>query len=275
MLDAVAAPNASPADAPSTPQGVFTVRSSRLRPAADGRTAHPRAQLLHDKFRATVLSSAYPCVMGASAMRADNYAFAVYDELGSAKDARRLAVDLEWFVQNYPVPRTQQEPFTTFISIFERPPVSDEADFERLLWRQLGLLHESDCRRWAWDPTVSADPENLRFSFSVAGRAFFVVGMHPRASRLARLAPMPALIFNRHEQFDELRARGQMDRVSQIIRAKDRRLQDRLNPVLAQFGEVSEARQYAGREVEAHWSCPFAPAVGRPGAILETDGAIS
>lgn len=259
----------------TVPHGVFAIRGSRLR-TADNFPAHPRIQLLHDKFRAAVLSSVYPCVMGASVMRVDNYAFAVYREMGSERSASQLAADLEWFVQNYPAPYSAQHPFTSFVSIFERPDIRDEEDFEYLLWRQLGLLHEIDRGRWSWDPAVSADPDDPRFSFCVAGRAFFVVGMHPRASRVARQAPVPALIFNYHEQFDMLRARGQMDRVSRIIRAKDGRLQDRPNPVLAHFGEISEARQYAGREVEADWQCPFALArFNRLDTELETDRASS
>jgi FPC/CPF motif-containing protein YcgG len=227
----------------------------------DGRPANGRIQLLHDEFRATVLSSAYPCVLGASVLRARNYVVALYHELGSDHSAHQLAGDIEWFVRNYPVPRTRRQPFTTFVALFDGPSVTGEADFERLLWRHLDLLHGHDRRRWEWDSAVSADPADPYFSFSVSGRAFFVVGMHPKASRVSRLAPLPALVFNRHEQFEVLRARGQMDRMIKIIRARDERLDGRAYSALAQYGEVSEARQYAGREVDADWRCPFAPRV--------------
>ncbi|MFE9691791.1 guanitoxin biosynthesis heme-dependent pre-guanitoxin N-hydroxylase GntA [Micromonospora sp. NPDC005806] len=258
-----------PTDAVPVAHGVFTVQGRRLCRISDGRPAHARTRLLHDKFRAAVLSSAYPCVMGASAMRADNYAFAVYEELGAEESARCLATDLEWFVQSYAARRTPQEPFATFISMYERPMVDDEADFERLLWRHLSFVHEWDRRRWPWDPAVSMDPDDPRFSFSVSGQAFFVVGMHPKASRIARTAPALTLVFNLHAQFDALRQQGQMDRVSRTIRAKDGRLQGRPNPMLTQFGEAPEARQYAGREVEADWQCPFAaPATSTAGAAF-------
>ncbi|WP_341273634.1 guanitoxin biosynthesis heme-dependent pre-guanitoxin N-hydroxylase GntA [Micromonospora kangleipakensis] len=256
-----------PTDAVPAAHGVFTVQGRRLCRVIDGRPAHPRTRLLHDKFRAAVLSSAYPCLMGASVMRADNYAFAVYDELGAKESARCLTRDLEWFVQSYAIRRTPQEPFATFISMYEHPMVDDEGDFERLLWRHLSFVHEEDTRKWPWDPAVSMDPDDPRFSFSVSGQAFFVVGMHPKASRIARTAPVLTLVFNLHAQFDALRQRGQMDRVSRTIRAKDGRLQGRPNPMLMQFGEASEARQYAGREVEADWQCPFAaPATSTVGA---------
>lgn len=262
-----------PTDVVPVAHGVFTVQGRRLCRVTDGRPAHPRTRLLHDKFRAAVLSSAYPCVMGASVMRADNCAFAVYDELGAEESARRLAMDLEWFVQSYAIRRTPQEPFVTFISMYERPMVDDEADFERLLWRHLSFVHEWDRRKWPWDPTVSRDPDDPRFSFSVSGQAFFVVGMHPKASRIARIAPVPTLVFNLHAQFDALRQQGQMDRVSRTIRAKDGRLQGRPNPMLMQFGEGSEVRQYAGREVEADWQCPFAATTTSTGGASYPNGA--
>ncbi|MNR56963.1 YqcI/YcgG family protein [compost metagenome] len=41
------------------------------------------------------------------------------------------------------------------------------------------------------------------------------------------------------------------------IRTRDIALQGSINPVLARFGEASEARQYSGRAVEADWQCPF------------------
>ncbi len=43
---------------------------------------------------------------------------------------------------------------------------------------------------------------------ALSARAFFVVGLHPGASRLARRTPMPCLVFNLHEQFEQLKASG-------------------------------------------------------------------
>ena len=37
-----------------------------------------------------------------------------------------------------------------------------------------------------WDASVSSDTQSSDFSFSLGGRAFFVVGSHPNASRLSR-----------------------------------------------------------------------------------------
>ena len=40
-------------------------------------------------------------------------------------------------------------------------------------------------------------------------------------------------------------------------RARDGQLQGTVNPVLAAFGQASEARQYSGRKVDSRWRCPF------------------
>jgi FPC/CPF motif-containing protein YcgG len=81
--------------------------------------------------------------------------------------------------------------------------------------------------------------------------------MHKKSSRLSRQFEKPMLIFNLHRQFDELRASGQYTRLRDTIRTRDRKLQGDNNPMLADFGENSEARQYSGRQVGPEWKCPF------------------
>ena len=41
------------------------------------------------------------------------------------------------------------------------------------------------------------------------------------------------------------------------IRRRDAALQGSVNPMVADHGSSSEARQYAGRKVEADWAPPF------------------
>ena len=71
----------------------------------------------------------------------------------------------------------------------------------------------SACR----DPSVSADPDNARFSFSFGGRALFVVGVHPQSSRLSRRFRWPAMMFNPRAQFERLRAEGRFDRLRDLV----------------------------------------------------------
>jgi uncharacterized protein len=81
--------------------------------------------------------------------------------------------------------------------------------------------------------------------------------LHPNASRPARRFSRPALVFNLHDQFERLREEGRYDRMRERIVERDLALAGSINPMLARHGEVSEARQYSGRKVEAGWRCPF------------------
>ena len=101
------------------------------------------------------------------------------------------------------------------------------------------------------------------FSFSLRGKAFFVIGLHPNASRLSRRYRCPALVFNLHEQFETLRRQGRYDRMRDVIRKRDAALCGSINPALRNFGEKSEARQYSGRAVREDWRCPFRPSPKR------------
>ncbi|KAI1691887.1 yqcI/YcgG family domain-containing protein [Ditylenchus destructor] len=95
------------------------------------------------------------------------------------------------------------------------------------------------------------------FSLSFGGEAFFVIGLHPKASRPARCFSKPTLVFNLHDQFERLRAEGRYERMRERILARDEALAGSLNPMLARHGQASAAAQYSGRVVEENWRCPF------------------
>lgn len=118
-------------------------------------------------------------------------------------------------------------------------------------------LHERDRRHHPWDPEASANPDDPHFSYSFGGRAFFVVGMHPNSSRLARRFAWPALVFNARYQFERLREEGRFTHLRDAIRARKVALQGSLNPNQSDHGEDTEARQYSGRPAEPDWWCPF------------------
>jgi hypothetical protein len=209
---------------------------------------------VHEKFRAHVLDPGFSCVGGRAAIRNDTYRFGLYEELGAEATTHALAYDLCEYVRERPTFGTD---FATYVACFDAPAPADEREWERLLWSQLQGLHDLDRPHHAWDASVSSDPEDPAFSFSFAGTAFFVVGLHPRSSRLARRFAWPALVFNAHEQFERLRERDEFARIREAVRARDYRLQGSLNPNLSDYGERSEARQYSGRAVEEGWRCPF------------------
>jgi FPC/CPF motif-containing protein YcgG len=212
-----------------------------------------------EHVKAYVMDASFPCVGARSAFNTGRTRFGSFGSLGmdSSSELQSLCDALAEFSSAYPQPC---EAPVTFMALFDAD-VGDEADFEQRLWRHLQLLHGLDRHDFAWAPGVSSDPAACDFSFSIAGRAFFIVGLHPNASRLSRRAPVPCLAFNFHDQFQLLRGSGKFEKMQRSIRARDIALQGSANPVLKSFGEASEARQYAGRSVGSDWRCPFVPGV--------------
>lgn len=203
-----------------------------------------------DEFRHFISASAFPCVGAKSALNRGRLEIVVCDELNTDSAAQVLCERVARFSAAHAEPG--EDP-VSLVAIF-RQPAGTEDDFHRLLWGQLQRVHELDAQSFPWAPGVSADPAANDFSFSVASRAFFVVGLHPQSSRLARRAPRPTLVFNFHEQFEAMKASGRYAKLQTAIRQRDVKLQGDINPVLAQFGEASEARQYSGKN---GGGCPF------------------
>lgn len=212
---------------------------------------HPLAE----QFRDQVRSPEFPCVGAKSALSRGNMRFVVARDIRSSWDDMRIYPALYDFVAEY---RADPELFRSLIVLFEDVGGLDEAGFEACLWDRVQSLTDKD----SWlgqepDPRVSHDPDDPHFSLSFAGEAFFVVGLHPGASRPARRFPVPALVFNLHDQFERLRAEGRYEKLRDSIVARDVAIAGSVNPMLAQHGSVSEARQYSGRAVDAAWRCPF------------------
>lgn len=211
------------------------------------------AEVLQDAGVEMFAHRDYPCLGAQSVFRRDRLTVRVYDELDTPAAARLLLQDLRMFDSTV----DKNDGFASFIAIFRGPQISDEKHFERILWSQLRRLHEVDDE--PWNDQVSRDPADENFGFSVAGSAYFVVGMHPMASRDARRAAKPTLVFNPHEQFATLRATGHFLRMRDLIRDRDRQFQGTVNPMVSDHGATSEARQYSGREVGLGWRAPFDP----------------
>ena len=209
---------------------------------------------LQASLKDKILGPGFPCVAARSAFSRKSYRFGLYPTLGSREAALAMCHDLYEFSHEL---RHSHEQFTSFIGAFSAPSGLDEVAFETLLWRQLQLIHEIDAQYFSWDASVSKDPDDPNFSFSVGGRAFFIIGLNQSASRLARVTDQPCIVFNPHEQFEALRASGKYEKLQQSIRQRDMAFQGSINPVLANFGQQAESRQYSGRSVPSHWKCPF------------------
>ncbi|MBM6402032.1 guanitoxin biosynthesis heme-dependent pre-guanitoxin N-hydroxylase GntA [Phycicoccus sonneratiae] len=198
----------------------------------------------------------YPCLGARSVFRREAVTAVVLDDLtdtspGGALDT--LGERLRAFART----ADPAGDLVSFVACFRGPEPSGEQAFEADLWAALRHLHEHDAAPWAG--AVAADPVDPHFAFSVGGTPFFVVGLHPDASRIARRAPVPTLVFNLHEQFERLRADGRYARMRDTIRRRDTDLQGSLNPMVADHGDASEALQYSGREVPPGWTPPFHP----------------
>ena len=209
---------------------------------------------MHTQLKDKILGVGFPCVAARSAINRKSYRLGVYPGLGTIDAALAICHDLYEF--SHELGRNPEQ-FTSFIAAFSGGQALKELEFETLLWRQLQLIHEVDGRRFAWDSSVSHDPDDPDFSFSVGGRAFFVIGLNPAASRMARAVDHPCIVFNPHEQFEALRTSGKYDNLKNAIRQRDLAFQGSINPVLANFGQQAESRQYSGRAVPSHWKCPF------------------
>lgn len=208
-----------------------------------------------DLFRDTLLHKGFPCLGARASVRRGQCRVRVYPELGTAREARSVCDDLYEFAGELGHP----DNFASFAAVFTGPPIGSESRFEQLLWDHLQLMHDIDAPRFAWDPETSSDPRDPRFSFSIGGHAYYVVGMHGSASRSARRFPYPTIVFNPHAQFARLRERGLLDTFERLIRTRDIKLQGSVNPALITPASGSQACQYSGRSVEPDWHCPFRP----------------
>lgn len=209
-------------------------------------------QNIEDEFKSFIIEKNHPCVMANTVFSMNQYEIKTYETLGSKTTASLLLEDIQKYIQNYDF---ESKSFESLIAVFPEMEIETEVEFENLLWRQLQFINEKD--ECAWDKNVSDNPEDSNFSFSINGHAFYIVGMHPKSSRMARKAPYPTIVFNLHSQFEKLREMGAYQKVRDKIRERDIALQGNINPVLEDFGESSEAKQYSGRNVGKTWKCPF------------------
>lgn len=141
--------------------------------------------------------------------------------------------------------------------IFKGPSECSEDQFDALMWQRLQAISDFDATLHQWDRRVSCDPSHSDFSFSIKEEAFYIIGLHPGSSRKSRRFKHPALVFNPHDQFEKLRETEKYSAMKDTVRKRDKAFSGSVNPMLADFGESSEAFQYSGRVYDKEWKCPF------------------
>lgn len=216
-------------------------------------TKHP--PFIVGRFQDFISDPDFPCVGAKSALAGGRLHVVVARDLTSGWNDLEIHRELARWARTY---SADPSGLRSLAVIFEGPDHLDEAAFEKALWQRIQSLADKDAwKGLPYDPRVCANPENPHFSLSFGGEAFFVIGLHPRASRPARRFQTPVLVFNLHDQFERLRAEGRYERMRERILFRDKALAGSINPMLTRHGEASEAAQYSGRMVEENWKCPF------------------
>ncbi len=201
-----------------------------------------------------VLQDGYPCIGAQASIHSKKICMGVFNRMQTDKTVKNLAYGLFEYLTSVKESKSQ---FLSYIAVFPEDEFATELEFEQSLWKLLNALHALQKDYFDWDSAVSKEPENPDFSYSFGGEAFFLVGLHPKASRKARRFPVPAVAFNLHSQFEQLREKGRYDIMKKAIRQNELAFQGSINPMLADHGKGLEARQYSGRKVENNWKCPF------------------
>jgi len=208
-----------------------------------------------EELKSVISDDKFPCVGAKSAMARGMLKTVVCHSIESAWDDVQIHSELLEWTRAY---RDDPLGLRSLAVVFEGPCDLDEERFEAAMWERLQSLADKDnWRGQLYDRSVSADADDPHFSLSFGGAAFFVVGLHPHASRPARRLPRPTLVFNLHDQFKRLREEGRYERMRETIIKRDAALAGTVNPMLTRHGETSEARQYSGRVVGEDWRCPF------------------
>ena len=217
-------------------------------------TSNAAIGIFHDFIR----ERGFPCVGAKSTLASGGLRIVVAADLGCDSADRQILTALQ------AMPREQEAKngLVAVVALFPATPVLSETGFERRMWDRLQALHYGDRADFAWDWRVSSDPVATNFALSIGGAAFYVVGLHPGASRIARRAPMAIIAFNPHAQFRALKSAGTYARLRHVVRRREISIQGDINPMLTEHGVASEARQYSGRAVHADWVCPFQAAAG-------------
>jgi FPC/CPF motif-containing protein YcgG len=254
----------------SAPLTLYRLRRNEMWPTEQDDHVEPWAQTVHDMLRGHIGGPYFPCLGARASMAERTYRVGYYRNLAHPSSVSAMARDLRRFVNEYEQIAAPETGFTSFISLFKYPQCTSEDEFEKLLFSHLQQLHEYD--NSAWDPLYSADPAEGHFAFSFGGKAFFIVGMHAGASRLSRLLPRPALIFNPESQIQRLKREGHLLHFAQSVRKRDVRYQGNFNPSLPADPNSSggEANVYSGKHHASGdgWKCPFAP---RPELLKPSD----
>ena len=186
----------------------------------------------------------FPCIMAKSVAKMGLLDVHVQEEIERDLSQKSVLNDLYHFIDEF---RAQPNRLSSFTLILKNPEYRCFDHFEKVFWKFLKQINVMDKIIYAPDPRVGSDTMANDFSFSLKSEAFFILALHPHSPRWARRFNYPAIVFNPHVQFENLKIKNIFKKIQNVIRTKDQLLQGFINPMLNDFGEKSEVFQYMGR----------------------------
>jgi len=210
--------------------------------------------IIIQEYRSFINEKTFPCIAAKAAVANEQVRCIVAGNMACPKDDYDILQFLYNFVDEY---RTSKDFYHSAVVIFSDENIYSEEMFDALLWQRLNALHRLDAQHYDYDNRVEKNPASAKFSFSIKQEAFYIIGLHPGSSRPARQFKYPALVFNPHAQFEELKTINKYEKMKHAVRKRDIALSGSVNPMLQDFGESSEVYQYSGRKYDDSWKCPL------------------
>jgi hypothetical protein len=207
-----------------------------------------------EEYMAYIKNKTFPCIAAKAALENQHLKCMVVEHMACPKDDLNILQFLYAFVDEY---RKSNKLYHSAVILFKEPLLLNEDMFDRLLWQRLQALTDLDSQNYDYDARVSSDPFSPNFSFSIKEEAFFIIGFHPASNRQARQFKYPAIVFNPHVQFEQLRESGKYENFKSVVRKRDIAFSGSVNPMLEDFGKASEVFQYSGRNYDENWRCPL------------------
>ncbi len=214
----------------------------------------PRTRLIIEEYLQYINNKEFPCIAAKAAMSKQQIKCMVAGHMACPKDDAEILSFLYSFVDEY---RQSANLYYSAAVIFDQPAFINEEEFDLFLWQRLQSLSDMDAQNFSYDKRVDILPSSPNFSFSLKQEAFFIIGLHPVSSRAVRQFKYPALVFNPHFQFEQLREMAKYQNLKYVVRKRDIAYSGSVNPMLEDFGEASEVFQYSGRKYDAQWECPL------------------
>lgn len=208
----------------------------------------------HQHIRSLIMQKNFPCVAAVQSLALKDYEIVEGRCFGSGRDSASIRQGILDFLETWKASRSTT---STLWITYPKDSVTSEDDFEKRFWDELSHLSSVELSKTDWAEGWSADPNDRNFTLCIGGFAFFVVGLHPHASRPGRKFPHPAIVMNVFDQFEDLEAKGQYVPMVQKNRERDVKFSGSVNPMAEKFGDGWEAIQFSGKTHDEAWKCPF------------------